>query len=184
MAIAHFLIADAAVVACDAVLTACHVGALMLRNRRGGVERDRIPNHLCSTLPHVMREGEGAACVRSDDLEATIRSATASKAEIVQKHRDGNQLGIRIERTTLCQLCAKEPRARHVVEKPGRRFRPLPARRLPGRHDYRAGSNPMLGRLPAHRRNQAFRYGSYLVSMGATAFDPTEDQKDRAVAHA
>ena len=69
-----------------------------------------------------MREGEGAAGVRSDDLEATIRSATASKAEIVQKHRDGNQLGIRIERTTLCQLCAKEPRARHVVEKPGRRF--------------------------------------------------------------
>src|SRR6266704_1392766 len=101
MAIAHFLIVDAAVVACDAVLTACHVGALMLRNRRGGVERDRVPNHFCSTLPHVMREGEGAAGVRSDDLEATIR--------------------------------------------------PLPARRLPGRHDYRAGSNPMLGRLPAHR---------------------------------
>jgi len=29
-----------------------HVGALMLRNRRGGVERDRVPNCLCTALPH------------------------------------------------------------------------------------------------------------------------------------
>lgn len=54
-----------------------------------------------------MREGKGAAGVRTDDLEATIRSATASKAEIVQKHRDGNQLGIRIERTRCASFAPK-----------------------------------------------------------------------------
>src|SRR2546425_12235260 len=101
------------------VLTAGHVGALMLRNRRSGVERDRVPNYLCTALPHIMRKGKGAADVRSHNLEATIGSATARKAEIVQKHRHCDQFGIRSKRATLCQLRAIEPRAHHMVESQG-----------------------------------------------------------------
>src|SRR5262249_31381868 len=96
-------------------LTAGHVGALMLRNRCGGVERDRVPNCLCTALPHIMREGKGTTDVRSYNLEATIGSATARKAKIMQKHRHGNQLRIRSERAMLCQLDAIEPRAHHMV---------------------------------------------------------------------
>jgi hypothetical protein len=70
-----------------------------------------------------MRKGKGAADVRSHNLEATIGSATARKAEIVQKHRHRDQLGIRSKPATLCQLRAIEPRAHHMVEKPRRRFR-------------------------------------------------------------
>src|SRR5262245_31444497 len=75
--ITQFTITESAVVTRDAVLTAGNVGALMLRNRRGGVERDRVPNRLCTALPHIMRKGKGAADVRSHNLEATIGSATA-----------------------------------------------------------------------------------------------------------
>src|SRR5438093_12728783 len=72
-----------AVVTRDAALTAGHVSALVLRNRRSGVERDRVPNCLGAALPHIVRKGEGAADVCSHNLEATIGSATARKAEIV-----------------------------------------------------------------------------------------------------
>ena len=72
----------------------------MLRNRRGGVERDRVPNCLCTALPDIMRKGKGAADVRAHNLEATIGSTAARKAEIVQKHRHCNQLGIRSEPAT------------------------------------------------------------------------------------
>src|SRR2546428_5429790 len=95
----------------------------MLRNRRSGVERDRVPNYFCTALPHIMRKGKGAADVRSHNLEATIGSATARKAEIVQKHRHRDQFGIRSKPATLCQLRAIEPRAHHMVEKPRLRFR-------------------------------------------------------------
>ena len=40
----------------------------------------------------------------------------------MQKHRDGNHLGIRIERAMSRQLGAIEPRAHHMVEQPGLRF--------------------------------------------------------------
>src|SRR2546430_8128824 len=70
-----------------------------------------------------MRKGKGAADVRSHNLEATIGSATARKAEIVQKHRHRDQFGIRSKPATLCQLRAIEPRAHHMVEKPRLRFR-------------------------------------------------------------
>src|SRR5438094_2186578 len=93
--ITQLLVTESAVVTRDAVLTAGHVGALMLRNRRSGVERDRVPNYLCTALPHIMRKGKGAADVCSHNLEATIGSATARKPEIVQKHRHCNQFCIR-----------------------------------------------------------------------------------------
>ena len=48
-----------------------------------------------------MREGKGAADVRAHNLEATIGSTAARKAEIVQKHRHCNQFGIRSEPATL-----------------------------------------------------------------------------------
>jgi hypothetical protein len=70
-----------------------------------------------------MRKGKGAADVRAHNLEATIGSTAARKAEIVQKHRHCNQLGIRSEPATLCELRAIEPRAHHMVEKPRLRFR-------------------------------------------------------------
>src|SRR5215831_13258593 len=97
MVITQLLIAESAVVTRDAVLTAGHIGALRLRKRRGGVERDRVPHRFGTALPHIMRKGKGAADVRSHNLEATIGSATARKAEIVQKHRYSNQLRIRGE---------------------------------------------------------------------------------------
>src|SRR3989475_2965707 len=123
MLIPQSLKPEPAVVTRDAVLTAGHAGALMLRNRRGGVERDRVPNCLCTALPHIMRKGKGAADVRAHNLEATIGSTAARKAEIVQKHRHCDQLGIRSEPATLCQLRAIEPRAHNMVEKPRLRFR-------------------------------------------------------------
>src|SRR5262245_6058604 len=85
LVITQVLITESAVVTRDAVLTAGHVGALMLRNRRGGVERDRVPHCLCAALPHVMRKCKGATDVRAHNLEATIGSTAARKAEIVQK---------------------------------------------------------------------------------------------------
>src|SRR5207245_4040833 len=117
--ITQLLVTESAVVTRDAVLTAGHVGALMLRNRRGGVERDRVPNYLCTALAHIMRKGKGAADVRSHNLEATIGSSTARKANIVQKPRHCNQLGIRSQPATLCSLPTIEPRAHRAVEKPG-----------------------------------------------------------------
>src|SRR2546427_486370 len=121
--ITQLTITESAVVTGDAVLTAGHVRALMLRNRRGGVERDRVPTCLCTALANIMRRGKGTADVRPHNLEATIGSSTARKADIVQKHRHCDQLGIRSEPATLCQLRAIEPRAHHMVEKPGLRFR-------------------------------------------------------------
>ena len=75
--ITQLVVTESAVVTRDTVLTAGHVGALMLRNRRSGVERDRVPNCLCTALAHIMRKGKGTAEVRSDNLEATIGSSTA-----------------------------------------------------------------------------------------------------------
>src|SRR3989454_10100139 len=89
--ITQLTITESAVVTGDAVLTAGHVRALMLRNRRGGVERDRVPNCLCTALAHIMRKSKGTADVRSHNLEATIGSSTARKADIVQKHRHSNR---------------------------------------------------------------------------------------------
>src|SRR5437588_9679465 len=73
--VAQLVIAEPTVVAGDADLTAGHVGALMLRDRWGGMERDRVPNCLGTAFPHIVRESKGAAEVRSQNLEATIGSA-------------------------------------------------------------------------------------------------------------
>src|SRR4051812_20199712 len=116
--VAQLVIAKSAVVTGDADLAAGHVGALMLRDRCDGMERDRVPNCLCTALPHIVREGKGAAEVRSQHLEATIGSAAAGKTKVMQDHRHRNQLGIRSELTTLGKLGAIEPGADHVVEKP------------------------------------------------------------------
>ena len=67
-----------------------------------------------------MRQREGATDIRSYDLEAPIGRATTRKAEVMQKHRHGNQLGIWGQCATLCQLCTIEPRAHNVVEQPRR----------------------------------------------------------------
>ena len=123
MVITQLVIPESAVVTRDAVLTARHLRALMLRNRRNRVERDRVPHCLRTALPHVMRIGKGAADVRSHNLEAAIGSATAGKAEIVQEHRHCNQLGIRSQPAALSQLDAIQPRAHHMVKEPGLRFR-------------------------------------------------------------
>jgi hypothetical protein len=131
--VGQLVVTQSAVVARDPALTAGHVGALLLRNRCGRVEGDRIPNFLCAALPHIVREGKGATHVRSHNLEASIRSATTCKAKILQKNRNRNQLGIRSEPAILCQLGAIEPRAHHVVEKPRLRFSfgPCISKRLP-----------------------------------------------------
>src|SRR5580692_7651239 len=92
--IAQLVIAESSVVAGDADLTAGHVGALMLRDRWGGMERDRVPNCLCTAFPHILRKGKGTTEVRSQNLKATIGSAAARKAKIMQKHRHRNQFGI------------------------------------------------------------------------------------------
>src|SRR5207237_9397021 len=70
--ITQLTITESAVVTGDAVLTAGHVRALTLRNRRGGVERDRVPNCLCTALAHRLRRGRGTADVRSHNSEATL----------------------------------------------------------------------------------------------------------------
>jgi len=120
--VAELLIADSAVVTRDAVLTAGHVGALVVRDRCRSVKRDRVPDALRTALPHVMRQRKGATDIRSYDLEAPIGRATTRKAEVMQKHRHGNQFGIRGKRAMLSQLGAIEPRAHHMVEKPSWRF--------------------------------------------------------------
>src|SRR5882762_11837706 len=86
------------------------------------MERDRVPDCLCAALPHIVRESKRAAEVRSQNLKATIGSAAAGKAKIMQEHRHRNQFGIRSESTMLGQLGSIEPRARHVVEKPRLRY--------------------------------------------------------------
>src|SRR5258708_4140490 len=116
------MITKPAVITRDAILTAGHIGALMPRNRRSGVERDRVPNCLCTALPHIMREGKGATGVRSHNLEGGMGSAAARRAKIMQKHRHCDELGIRSEPAILCQLGAIEPGAHHMVEKPRWRF--------------------------------------------------------------
>src|SRR5216683_5243156 len=118
----QLVITKSAVVTGDADLAAGHIGALMLRDRCDGMERDRVPNCLCTALPHIVRESKGAAEVRSQNLKATIGSATARKAKIMQDHRHSNQFGIRSKSTMLGQFGSIEPRARHVVEKPRLRF--------------------------------------------------------------
>src|SRR5207245_4031559 len=82
--ITQLLVTESAVVTRDAVLTAGHVGALMLRNRRSGVERDRAPNYLCTALPHIMRKGKRAADRRPHNPAATIGRAPARTAETGQ----------------------------------------------------------------------------------------------------
>src|SRR4030095_8700461 len=104
------------------VLAAGYIDALMLCDRRGRVKGDRVPYSRRAAFPHVVGESEGATGIRSHDLEATIGGATARKAEIVQEHRDGNQLGIRLQHATLSEFCAKEPGAHDVIEEPGLRF--------------------------------------------------------------
>jgi hypothetical protein len=69
-----------------------------------------------------MGQRKGTTNFRADDLEAPVRRAATRKPDVMQKHRHGNQLGIRGKRTTLCQLGAIEPRAHHMVEKPSWRF--------------------------------------------------------------
>src|SRR5712672_1445995 len=86
------------------------------------MERDRVPKCLCTALPHIVRESKGAAEVRSQNFKATIGSATARKAKIMQEYRYSNQFGIRSKSTMLGQLGSVEPRARHVVEKPRLRY--------------------------------------------------------------
>src|SRR6478736_5891374 len=86
------------------------------------MERDRVPKCLCTALPHIVRESKGAAEIRSEHLEATIGSAAARKAQIMQKHRHCNQFCIRSKPATLGQLGAIQPRADHMVEKPRLRF--------------------------------------------------------------
>src|SRR6266849_4525993 len=81
-----FLKTNAAEIACDTVLAAGYIGALMMCDRRGSVKGDRVPNSLCAAFPHIVGESEGATSVRSHNLEATIGGATARKAEIVQEH--------------------------------------------------------------------------------------------------
>ena len=56
----------------------------MLRDRCDGMERDRVPNRLRTTFPHVMREREGATEFGSYDLEASIGSASASEAKVMR----------------------------------------------------------------------------------------------------
>ena len=84
--VAQLVIAESAVITRDAVLTASHIDTLMLCDRCDGVERDRVPNCLCTAFPHIVRKGKGAAEVRSQNLKATIGSATARKAKIMQEH--------------------------------------------------------------------------------------------------
>ena len=100
--VSQLLITNAAVVTGNAVLTASDVGSLMLRDRCDGMERDRVPNRLRTTFPHVMREGEGTTEFGSYDLEASIGSASASEAKVMQKHGHGDQLGIGLERAMMC----------------------------------------------------------------------------------
>src|SRR4029077_16733801 len=83
---------------------------------------DRVPYSLCAAFPHIVGESEGATSVRSHNLEATIGGATARKAEIVQEHWDSNQLSIGLQRATLCEFCAKEPRTHDVIKYPRLRF--------------------------------------------------------------
>src|SRR6476619_5816229 len=85
--VAQLTITEAAVVTRDAVLAAGNVRTLVLGNRGRGVESDRVPNRLCTALPHLVRKREGASEIRSEHLEATIGSAAARKAQIMQKHR-------------------------------------------------------------------------------------------------
>ena len=94
----------------------------MLRDRWGGMERDRVPNCLCTAFPHIVRKSKGTAEVRSQNLKATIGSAAARKAKIMQEHRHRNQFGIGSKSAMLGQLGSIEPRARHVVEKPRLRY--------------------------------------------------------------
>ena len=58
------------------------------------MERDRVPNCLCTALPHIVRESKGAAEFRSQNLKATIGSATARKAKIMQEYRYSNQFDV------------------------------------------------------------------------------------------
>src|SRR5258707_8193340 len=87
--VAQLLITNAAEVTRNAVLTASDVGSLMLRDRCDGMQRDRVPNRLGTTFPHVMRKREGATEFGSYNLEASISSASASEAKVMQKHGHG-----------------------------------------------------------------------------------------------
>src|SRR5437899_12618927 len=69
--ITQLTITNSAVVTGDAVLTAGHVRALMLRNPRGPVERDRAPNCLCTTLAPIMPQGKPTADLPSHNLQET-----------------------------------------------------------------------------------------------------------------
>ena len=68
------------------------------------MKRDRVPNCLCTALPHIVRESKGAAEVGSQNLEATIGSATARKTKVMQENRHRDQFGIRSEPTALGHL--------------------------------------------------------------------------------
>jgi hypothetical protein len=82
--LAELLIAEAAVVARDAVLTTGNVDALVLCNRCRCVTRDRVLDGLGTALPHIVGQRERATEVRTDDLEAPIRRATTRQAQVVQ----------------------------------------------------------------------------------------------------
>jgi hypothetical protein len=51
VAITQFLKTKAAEIACDTVLTAGYIGALMMCDRRGSVKGDRVPYSLCAAFP-------------------------------------------------------------------------------------------------------------------------------------
>src|SRR5207244_13115227 len=70
--ITQLLVTESAVVTRDAVLTARHVGALMLRHRRSGVERHRGPSYLCTPLPHLMPSAKAPGAVRALPLERPV----------------------------------------------------------------------------------------------------------------
>src|SRR5262245_19029504 len=70
--VAQLLIADAAVVACDAVC-----------NRRGGVERDRVPNRLCAALPHIGERATPPCMV----LRYSVTSSAAARRARANFHR-------------------------------------------------------------------------------------------------
>ena len=71
------MIREAAKIASNAECGAGDVGALKLRDRRRGVERDRVLNRLGAAPAHIMLEGKRAPRVGADDLKAAIRGAAA-----------------------------------------------------------------------------------------------------------
>ena len=86
-----------------------------------GVQPVRRPNQPALSVKSGVCVTVSAAMLAAVQWAAawSAGSATASEPKIMQKHRDGNQLGIWSERAMLRQCGAVEPRTHHMVEKPG-----------------------------------------------------------------